>query len=230
MESTQSNLLLIEDNLFFYNNNVLKMYKLKSMNQDPEKTNIILNTNVYIMIYEYNNNNIIIKTANEIIKYDFILKQIKLRITTEYEAISVTKNFILGFKNLEVNILSKNFDIIQIKRFLLFVYFNKGIELNDKIVLLSSKHNKTRIVSYKKNIIKAIILAILRYLFFGIVCCYCYISIKCIKNCIIQFDFLKFDFCLVILLFFWSYFMIKDLLFNYFNYQRALIILPSDFL
>ena len=194
------------------------------MNQEPEKIKLILNMNARVKQSQYDNNNIIIKTINEIIKYNFKTKQIDLRIRNEYEELSITKNYILGFKKTEINILNKKFELIQIKR---EYRFDEG--LDNKIVLIKYSHYGTEIVSYKKSIIKAIIFANLRYIFLGILSILCYQTFINIIDYLINFNFLKFDLYFMIVLFILSFLLLKELFFHYFNFQSNLIPLPSDY-
>ena len=219
-------MLLIEDNLIFYTDEYLKIYKLKQLGQEPEKTKLILNMNDRVKLSQYDNNNIIIKTINEIIKYNFKTKQINLRIRNEYEELSITKNYILGFKKTEMNILNKNFELIQKK---IKYRFDEGLEFDNKIVIIKYSHFGIEIVSYEKSIIKAIIFANLRYIFLGILSILCFKTIKYIIHYLINFDFLKFDLYYKIVLFFLSFVLLKELFFHYFNFQRDLIPLPSDY-
>ena len=230
IESPRSNLLLIEDNLFFYTNNFLKIYKLKSMYKDPEKINLTLNINNRIELHEYDKNNIIIKTSGEIIKYNFNSKEIKFRIINEYKKLSITKNYILGINNDQIDFLNKNFDIIQIKRsFFSYMNYRDGIELDGQIVVLSGRFDKTIVISCEKSIIKAIIAANMRYIILGYLCSKIFIICKILGNYIILFNFFNFDFLLGILLVWFFCHLSKEILFNYYNCKSDLMIIPSDF-
>ena len=117
MENPQSNLLLIKDNIFFYSNGNLKLYKLNSLVTEPQNFGPILNSinNQIIIKLDYFDNDNILIIYDKIVKYNYRLNQIVLRIRNRFYEVIVTKNYILCFDKF-CYILNKNLELIQIKK------------------------------------------------------------------------------------------------------------------
>ena len=222
MESPQSNLLLIKDNIFFYSNGNLKLYKLNSLVTEPQNFGPILNSinNQIIIKLDYFDNDNILIIYDEIVKYNYRLNQIVLRIRNRFYEVIVTKNYILCFDKF-CYILNKNLELIQIKKNFFSKYYNKGVEINnEKILLLQEKKN---IICFKKSYQKTIIFFALRYLVI-----FYTILFLCIGVINFVFHFKPWDyiFYLSIFVIVQAYNMLKNLVFYYLDNK---VVIPSDF-
>ena len=163
----QSNLVLINDILIFFENFHLLFYNIKFLNRPPQLFYLIdisVNNDEKIIIREFDKDNIIIYNTKLLIKYDFKFKQIKLRLRMDYKNILITKNYILAFDYHNCNLLSKNFCFIQLLKDYWCSYAIGVEQLKGEIALVHVNYRSSKIHVYRKNYIKCIIFTSIRYL------------------------------------------------------------------